>query len=112
MRGFTAAWLLGLGIVTWRQVHASHRPPVPGTLAGVTGLFAALATLGDVFPASQRTITLLAFGLDIAGLLNVLPAGLMGQITTAGNSQQAGTGAADEGGTGISPVIRNGVQAV
>lgn len=95
-RGLTAAWLVGLAIVVWRQVHVSHKPPVPAALAGVTGLFAGLALLSDAAPSAAGTITLVAWGLDVAGLLNVLPAGLFTQIQTAATASQPGV---DAGGT-------------
>lgn len=90
MRGFTAAWLLGLAIVTWRQVHVSHRMPVPGALVGVSGLFAGLALIADVAPSSAKVVTWTAWGLDLAGVLNILPAGLSGQITQAEQASQPG----------------------
>ena len=37
--GILAAWLAGMGIVWWRDVHANHRIPAPGQLLGVTALF-------------------------------------------------------------------------
>lgn len=97
MRGLTAAWLTGLAIVTWRQVHQGHHLPVPAVLAGVSGLFAGLALLADAAPSAARVITLTAWGLDIAGLLNVLPAGLFSEIQTAATASTAG--AAENEGT-------------
>lgn len=91
-KGFVAAWLAGLSIVIWRDVHNSHRMPVPGTLLGISALFAILGLTADVFPRAEPVITLAAFGLDIAALLNALPAGLGGQL-----GQAADTGAAAEG---------------
>lgn len=92
MRGFTAAWLAGMAIVVWKQVNQQHKLPVPGALAGVTGLFAALAIIADVVPQSRRVVTIAAFGLDLAGLLGVLPAGLSGQISTSANVEQEASG--------------------
>lgn len=87
MRGLIGAWAVGMGIIIWRQVHVSHHLPVPGTLLGVTGLFATLGVLGDVFPASESVIVMAAWGLDVAGFLNVLPKGLGGQIEQAQQAQ-------------------------
>lgn len=86
MRGLVAAWIAGEAIVVWRLVHKDHRMPVPGALLGITGLFAGLMLIGEAIPAAVPLITAGAWGLDIAGLLNVLPAGLQGQI---GQAQQA-----------------------
>jgi len=80
MRGFLAAWVVGEGIYIWRAVHKSHHLPVPGILVGITGLFAAMAAAAEIFPGAEQVITLTAWGLDLAGFLNVLPAGLGGQI--------------------------------
>lgn len=98
MRGLTAAWLTGMAIVVWRQVHNSHQPPVPGTLVGVTGLFAALALISDAAPSTQRIVTLVAWGLDLAGLMNVLPNGLFGQIQATAENAAGGSSGTDAGG--------------
>lgn len=92
-KGFVAAWLAGMGIVIWRDVHKSHRMPVPGTLLGISALFAILGLTADVFPRAEGVITLAAFGLDIAALFSALPAGLGGQLNEAADaSARAGTG--------------------
>jgi uncharacterized YccA/Bax inhibitor family protein len=97
MRGFTAAWLLGLAVVTWKQVHASHHLPVPGALAGVTGLFAALGLVADISPSAAPVVTWAAWGLDLAGVLNILPAGLSGQISQSQTAETAAEGGAPAG---------------
>lgn len=89
--GIAAAWLAGMAIMVWRQVHQSHRMPVPGALLGVTALFAAGGVVSEVFPASARLVTLGLFGLDVAALLGALPAGLGGQIS----QQEQATAAAE-----------------
>lgn len=107
MKGFTAAWLLGEGIVGFRYIRRDKRIPVPGALAGVTVLFLALAVIADVSPAWRRPVTLLAWGLDVAGLLNLIPAGPAGggQIGAgappgAGGGGQLGGGSGGTGATG------------
>ena len=87
--GFVAAWLAGTGIVVWRMVHQDHRLPVPGALLGITALFGALALTADVFPQTAGVVTLTAWGLDIAALLNVLPQGLGGQLATISGQPQS-----------------------
>lgn len=79
MGGFAAAWIVGEGIVIWRNVHKFHKPPVPGQLLGVTLLFAALGIVADSVPAAASTVTVLAWGLNVAGILNAWPKGLGGQ---------------------------------
>lgn len=104
MQGFVGAWLVGTGLVVWRQVHANHKPPVPGTLLGVTGMFAALALLADLSPAARPAITLAAWGLDLAGVLNLWPKGLSGQVATA----QANEATAAGGGSTSTPSTSTG----
>ena len=91
MGGFVGAWLVGTGLVVWRQVHASHKPPVPGTLLGVTGMFALLALLADISPAARPAITIGAWGLDVAGVLNLWPRQLGAQVQQAQAGEAAAT---------------------
>ncbi len=66
--GIILAWLVGEGIIVWRSVAKEHRPPMPGTLLASSGLFALLAVLAEYQPAASAA-TALAFGLDLAALL-------------------------------------------
>jgi hypothetical protein len=70
--GITAAWAVGIGIVTWRSVSRQHHAPFPGQLLAVSGLFALLGVIADYEPAAG-TATLIAWGVDVAALLQVLP---------------------------------------
>lgn len=86
--GFAAAWLLGTGIGVYRQVTRSHRMPVPGNILALQAFFAALALIGDVIPNARRVTVLLAWSLDIAGILQLLSSGpLSGQVATAQASE-------------------------
>lgn len=89
MNGLAGAWALGVGIVVWREVHASQHLPVPGALLGVTLLFGGLGVLASLSEQARPVIVLAAWGLDLAGLLNVLPGGLFGQIQGTAASEQA-----------------------
>jgi len=80
MEGLILAWLAGEGIVTWRWVKAKAPPP-PGALLAVSGFFALLAALAS-YPPARTTATLIAFGIDVAAILQVLP----------GSKTQAATG--------------------
>lgn len=100
MGGLAGAWLVGVGIVAWREVHQSGHMPVPAALLGVTGLFAALSLIGEIAPASRRVVTLVGWGLDLAGLMNVLPAGLFGQIQTAQATESAASSTTSGKSTG------------
>jgi len=86
-----AAWLVGAGVVTWRYTRVNKRLVPPGALLGVTGLFAALGLLAEYPPATSMAV-LLGWGLDVAAIMNVLPAGLAGQVDTAQKSEAKATG--------------------
>jgi len=92
--GILAAWLAGETIVIWRIVHRDHSLPAPGALLGITALFLAGAFMADVYPRASPLIVAGLVGLDVAALLNALPAGLAGQISeaqAAGGKQATGT---------------------
>jgi|SRR5579862_1157829 hypothetical protein len=96
-KGILLAWLTGLGIITWREVSTYHQPPVPGRLLGASGWFALLALLASYEPAAGAAAAI-AWGTDLAALLNLLPSvlagtqqGTQGQGTTS--SKQIATGA-------------------
>lgn len=72
-----SAWLFGMGIITWRFVTKKHQPPVPGTLLSASGLFALLALLAEYEAAAPAAVAL-AWGFDLAALLNILPGELAG----------------------------------
>ena len=86
------AGLVGAGIVSWRVVAKDHRLPPPGAIGGVTALFLALAVVADVWPASATLVTLSAWGLDVAGLLNLLPNAVNGKGVKASPAPAPGTG--------------------
>jgi hypothetical protein len=63
-----------MGIIIYRAAVKEHRPPVPGQMLAATGLFALLALLAEYQPA-RAAATALAFGVDVAVLMEVLPGG-------------------------------------
>jgi len=69
MGPFALAWLIGEGIVTYRWIR-EKAPPPPGALALSSILFAGLAVVAEYRPA-RTTATLMAFGVDLAILLQV-----------------------------------------
>jgi hypothetical protein len=97
--GLAGAWLAGVSIVAWREIKGSGHMPVPAALMGVTGLFAALALIADVAPVTRTVVTVAGWGLDLAGLFNILPAGLFGQITAAQNAEASAAG--ETGSSGL-----------
>lgn len=74
MSGIILAWLAGQGIIVYRSIKKDHAPPVPGQMLAATGLFALLALLAEYQPA-RTAATALAFGVDVAVLMEVLPGG-------------------------------------
>lgn len=83
MGGLLGAWAVGQAVVIWRQVSVSHKPPVPGSLLGVSALFLGLALVADAAPAARRLVTATAWGLDIAGILHLWPQGLSAEFSRA-----------------------------
>lgn len=104
MGGLAGAWLVAVGIVGWREVRSSAHLPVPAALLGVTGLFAVLSLAGDISPRARPVVTLVGWGLDVAGLFQVLPAGLFGQITSAQDAEAKAEGESSSKSTGPGPV--------
>ena len=88
--GIVLAWLAGMGIITYRSIKQDGGPPAPGQLLGASGLFVLLALLAEA-PNAAPVAAMLAWGFDLAALLDALPEGL------AGPSPKAAGGA---GGTG------------
>lgn len=70
MRGLILAWIIGESVIVYRSVTQNHAPPVPGTLIATSGLFALLALLAE-YQQARSAATALAFGVDIAALINV-----------------------------------------
>jgi hypothetical protein len=73
----TAAWLFGLGLISYRYISRDHQPPVPGTLLAASGLFALLALVAEYQPAAAPA-ALAGWGFDLAALMNILPGSLAG----------------------------------
>lgn len=79
MGGFVLAWFAGEGIVIYRWAKLKA-PPTPGALLLSSGLFAALAVIGQYQPA-RTAATAAAWALDLAILLQVVgktPTGVTG----------------------------------
>jgi len=94
---FIAEWAVAMGVISWREFKAG-RPPIPGTLLIVSGLFAALAVIADTSPGADRFAALFGAGLDIAAFMNLFsnpPAGAAakppaGKTATASGASTAG----------------------
>ena len=85
-QGLIAAWAVGLGILTWREVAEFRRPVPPGRYAAASGVFVLLGLLATSDKAAPVAM-LTAWGFDLAVLLapGVLPG-------TAGPKQRTGQG--------------------
>lgn len=92
----TAAWLAGLGLITYRNISRNHQPPIPGTLLAASGFFAILALVAE-YPPAAGPAALVGWGVDLAALLNLLPGGLAGP--PAAKKAPAKTGTTQAPGT-------------
>lgn len=86
-----------MGIVGWRAVHAEHRVPAPGVFLGITGLFVVGALIAEWVPRADPLVLAVLAGLDVAAFLDVLPAGLSGQIAQAQTAEANIPGATGSG---------------
>jgi hypothetical protein len=86
--GFVAAWAVGEGIIIYRAVSKNHAPPMPGALLWSSALFVMLALVAES-EAARPLATTLAWGFDIAALLNLFPTVTGGGTSTAPATQPA-----------------------
>jgi hypothetical protein len=80
MTGMFLAWAGGEAIIFYRWGKLGA-PPTPGVLAMSSGLFLALAVIGDVYRPARPVVTAFAFAVDLAILMQVLgkaPSGVTG----------------------------------
>lgn len=91
MGGFLAAWLLGESIIVYRGIRTTHAPPVPGALLASSALFALLALAAES-ESARPLATAVAWGLDLAAVLNLWPPVTGGAAKEAtGTTQAPGT---------------------
>lgn len=67
-QGLVAAWAVGLGVMTWREVRQFRRPVPPGRYAAASGVFVLLALLA-VSDKAAPAAALAAWGFDLAIIL-------------------------------------------
>ena len=79
--GLTAAWLFGMGIITYRFVTVKHQPPIPGNLLAASGFFGLLALLAEYQPAAGAAAAI-GWGVDLAALLGLFPESVAGPSGT------------------------------
>lgn len=98
MPGIVSAWLVGEGIIFWRSWKQSKMFPVPGQLIAASFIFVMLAIVAESEKARSLATTM-AWGFDIAALLNVLPQVATGGTNTGPNPLASGaTTSAGSGG--------------
>lgn len=71
MTSLILAWLVGEGLMIYREVAREHRPPLPADLLATSGLFVLLALLAEAYSSLANT---LAWGFVLAAFLNFWPA--------------------------------------
>lgn len=98
MPGLVLAWLTGEGIIFYRSWKQDQRLPVPGQLLAASGVFILLGFLAQA-PKAQFLASALAWGFDIAALMNVLPGAVTGGTTT-GSASAGGAGPSGGGDIG------------
>ena len=89
--GLLSAWMVSLGIVSWDQVKAKHLP-VPGSLVGVSIVFAFLGLVGEW---NSRVAAVAGWGLVVAQAISIasgkVPT-LASTTAATGGSQQTAAG--------------------
>lgn len=68
MKGLIVAWLVGEGLMVYKDVKRHKRPPLPAELLASSGLFVVLGILGESAP---KLATTLAWGFDTAAFLSL-----------------------------------------
>lgn len=96
--GVLLAWLVAEGIISYRTVKLQHRPPLPGQLLASSGLFVLLAMLEGPQPQLAR---LLAWGLDIAAVLNLFDKAAPGSAIGAALAGPSTPEPTSPGGVGL-----------
>lgn len=68
MKSLILAWLIGEGLMAYKDVKKNKRPPLPAELLASSGLFVLLGILGEPAPKLAST---LAWGFDSAAFLTL-----------------------------------------
>jgi len=68
VKSLIVAWLVGEGLMTYKDVQRHQRPPLPAEVLATSGLFVVLGILGESAP---KLATTLAWGFDTAAFLSL-----------------------------------------
>ena len=80
--GLILAWIAGESIVIYRNWKTDHRPPMPGQLIAVSGVYLGAALLTSAGPSGPLLGGAVGWGMTIAAFLNLAPS-LTGGSTTS-----------------------------
>jgi hypothetical protein len=72
MPAIVLAWLVGEGLLVYRDYKKNHRPPLPGELLASSGVFAVLGLLAEA-PNARFIAGAMAWGFDIAIFYQLAP---------------------------------------
>jgi hypothetical protein len=90
-KAILAAWVTGLGLLTWRELQLSPwRPPPPGRYAAASGLYVLLGLTANWQPAAGPA-AMVAWGFDLALLLQVLPETVARSTKAKGKTTETST---------------------
>lgn len=94
-RGIVAAWVVGLGLLTWREVREYRKPVPAGRYAVASGLYAILGLAANYQPAASSA-TALAWAFDLA---LILQPGMIPGTSSPASRAAAATGTTQKAGT-------------
>jgi hypothetical protein len=84
MPGIVLAWLTGEGIIAYRSVKQDGHAPIPGQMIAASFVFIACGLIAEA-PRAAFLGSALAWGFNIAALMNILPG-----IATGGTTDGTG----------------------
>lgn len=68
--GLLTAWMASIGLIAYKSVTANRRPPLPSEMLATVVVFGTLSLIGG---EAAGPADLFAWGLVVAGALNIIP---------------------------------------